>query len=49
MQACGAGRRASRAAVLLESAGFSNLRLFKDGWTGWKATGLPQEGGARGS
>jgi rhodanese-related sulfurtransferase len=44
-QACGAGRRAARAAALLADAGYENLRLFKEGFTGWKAAGLPVEKG----
>jgi hypothetical protein len=42
-QACGAGRRAARAADLLEAAGYGDLKVFKAGWTGWKAEGRPEE------
>ncbi|KIY98858.1 hypothetical protein MNEG_9104 [Monoraphidium neglectum] len=41
--ACGAGRRAARAADLLEAAGYGDLKVFKAGWTGWKAEGRPEE------
>lgn len=44
-QACGAGRRAAKAASLLEASGYSGLKIFKEGWTGWAAAGLPQEKG----
>ena len=46
MQACGAGRRAARAAGLLEAAGFTGLKVFKAGWAGWKEEGRPVETGA---
>jgi 3-mercaptopyruvate sulfurtransferase SseA len=40
-QACGAGRRAARAATLLSEAGYTAVKVFKDGMKGWTAQGLP--------
>lgn len=42
-QACGAGRRAARAAELLEAAGFGDLKVYRAGWTAWLAEGRPVE------
>ncbi|KAI8476774.1 MAG: Rhodanese-like domain-containing protein [Monoraphidium minutum] len=41
--ACAAGRRAARAADLLSAAGFTDLSVFKPGWSQWKEDGRPVE------
>ncbi|GBF89756.1 hypothetical protein Rsub_02926 [Raphidocelis subcapitata] len=41
--ACGAGRRAARAAALLSEAGYTGVKVFRDGMKGWTAEGLAVE------
>jgi rhodanese-related sulfurtransferase len=40
---CGGGHRSALAAKVLQEMGFKEAVSMREGWTGWKERGLPQE------